>query len=228
MAPDASSNARSDSSRDSLDNRLAAYRAQSERQQPAIARAYDRLVTRLSSIDRGEVGPAIDEPMPDFVMPNQKGELISLGLLLERGPLVISVNRGHWCPYCRLDLRALAAAQPEFERLGGQVVSIMPDSAGYTGAAFGGDPLPFPILSDVDLGYTLSLGLVYWVGADVASLYRELGIGLEQYQGNDSQFLPLTAKFVVGRDGLVKARHVDIEFRQRVELAELLRMLERQ
>lgn len=225
--PDASSSSPSESSRNSLNDKLADYRAYNERLQPAFARAYDRLVARLSSIDRGEVGPAIGERMPEFLMPNHKGELISLGLLLERGPLVVSVNRGHWCPYCMLDLRALAAAQPDIERLGGQVVSIMPDSAAYTGGAFGSDPLPFPILSDVDLGYMLSLGLVYWVGADVASLYRELGIDLERYQGNDSHFLPLTAKFVVGRDGLVKARQVDIEFRQRVELAELLRMIER-
>ena len=105
-----------------------------------------------------------------------------------RGPLLISFNRGHWCPYCKLDLRALAAAQPEVERHGGQIVSTMPDTSAGRTEALSADPLPFPILSDVDLGYALSLGLVYWVGADVVTLYRELGIDLERHQGNEFTF----------------------------------------
>lgn len=207
---------------DSLKETLAAYRRQSESLRPELGRAYDRLVMRLAALDQGTVGPALNEQFPDFVMPDQSGALISLKSLLARGPLVISFNRGHWCPYCKLDLRAMAAAQPEIERLGAQIVSIMPDTAAGRTEALSGDPLPFPILSDVDLGYTLSLGLVYWVGPDVVALYQELGIDLERHQGNGFHFLPLTAKFVVARDGLVKARHVDIEFRQRVELSQFL------
>ena len=191
---------------------------------PEMARAYDRLVARLSIIDRGELGLVIGDRMPNFVMPNQFGTLVSLGSLLDRGPLVISFNRGHWCPYCKLDLRSLAAVQPEIERLGAHVVSIMPDGAGAARNTFDGEPLPFPILSDLDLGYTLSLGLAYWVGADVVSLYRKLGIDLVISQGNDSHFLPLAAKFIVGQDGLVKVRYIDIEFRKRVEPETLSRL----
>lgn len=207
-----------------MNERLAAYRAQSERLRPDVARAYDRLIARLAMIDRGEVGPALGERMPDFLMPNQFGSLVALQSLLDRGPLVISFNRGHWCPYCKLDLRALAAAQPEIERLGGHIVSIMPDSATVTGRAFA-DDTPFPILSDVDLGYSLSLGLVYWVGTEVTVLYKELGLELDRYQANESYFLPLAAKFIVGPDGLVKARRVDIEFRQRMEPDEIVQVL---
>ncbi len=214
--------ASSDPAQETLNEKLAAYRKKSERLRPEKARAYDRLVARLAVIDQGAIGPVIGDHLPDFVMPNQHGSLVSLRSLLDRGPLVVSFNRGHWCPYCKLDLRALAAAQPDIERLGGHVISIMPDTAIGTSEVSSGDPLPFPILSDVDLGYTLSLGLVYWVGADVIDLYNELNIELERYHGNDGHFLPLAAKFVVNRDGVVKARHVDIEFRQRIDVFKLL------
>lgn len=203
----------------SLNERLAAYRKHSERQHPGLARAYDRLVKRLADIVRGSIGPAVGERMPDFTMPDQSGTLVSLASLLRRGPLLISFNRGHWCPYCRIDLRALAATLPDIQRQGGQIVSIMPDTASFTGAMQRSEALPFPVLSDIDLGYTLALGLVYWVGTEVVDLYKELGIELERYQGGGSQFLPLTAKFVVGPDGRVSARHVDIEFRDRVEVS---------
>jgi peroxiredoxin len=205
-----------------LNERLAAFRSQNERLLPDMASAYDRLVARLDAIDRNEVGPMVGDRMPDFVLPDQSGTLVSLGSLLERGPLIVSFNRGHWCPYCKLDLRALAEIYPDISRAGGHAVSIMPDTARALAGDFPRDELPFPVLSDVDLGYTLSLGLIYWVGTEVALLYQKLGIELERYHSNDHLFLPLAAKFVLAQDGSVVARYVNVEFRERTEPTRLV------
>jgi peroxiredoxin len=201
----------------SLNQKLAAFRAKDERRFPQFAEAYDRLVAHLDALTQGRVGPPIGDQMPDFLLPDQNGTLLSLRSMLSRGPVVISFNRGHWCPYCKIDLRGLAAIAPEAARLGGRIVSIMPDRADVLNEAFAHGASPFPILTDIDLGYSLSLGLVYWIGTDVTALYQEVGIELERYHGNGGHFLPMAAKFVVGPDGLVKARQVDIEFRQRME-----------
>ena len=93
----------------------------------------------------------------------------------------------------------------------------MPDSAHFTGSYVAQNDLPFPVLSDIDLGYSLSLGLIFWVGAEVQKLYEQTGVELEKYQGNRGYFLPRAAKFIVKRDGLVAARQVNIEFRERME-----------
>jgi peroxiredoxin len=201
----------------SLNEKLAAFRAKDERQFPQFAQAYDRLVAHLEALTQDRVGPAVGDRMPDFLLPDQTGTLLSLRSMLPRGPVVISFNRGHWCPYCKIDLRGLAAIAPQVGRLGGRIVSIMPDNADAVTEAVADGALPFPILSDVDLGYSLLLGLVYWIGADMTALYQQVGIELERYHGNGSHFLPMAAKFVVGPDGLVKARQVDVEFRQRME-----------
>jgi len=74
---------------------------------------------------------------------------------------VISINRGHWCPYCKMELRALAAAQDRIQKLSARIVSIMPDTAQYTSGYAVQNDLPFPVLSDMDLGYSLSLGLIF-------------------------------------------------------------------
>lgn len=205
-----------------LRDRLLAYHQHSSRLNPTVNAAYDRLVAHLASIYTGQVGPAVGEAMPDFLLSNQNGELLSLDRFLNDGPLVVSINRGHWCPYCKLDLRALAAIAPDVQRLGGRIVSIMPEKARFTKQAIGDNALPFPILSDVDLGYALSLGLVYWVGAEVKQLYDKIGLDLERFQGHPGFFLPIVAKFVVGRDGIVKARQVDVDYRQRMEPAAIL------
>jgi peroxiredoxin len=201
----------------SLSSRLSAFRKESEVRLPAFAKAYDELVQRLGLLDGGKVGPQLGEVMPRFDLPNESGQLISLPSLLRSGPIVISINRGHWCPYCKLELRSLAAINDEVEQLGARVISIMPDSARFTDAYVARNDLPFPVLSDVDLGYSLSLGLIFWVGAQIQRLYKDVGIELEKYHGNQGYFLPMAARFVVGRDGKVKARRVNLEFRERME-----------
>jgi peroxiredoxin len=164
--------------------------------------------------------------MPPFHLPNDGGKLVSLASLLQTGPAVISFNRGHWCAYCKLDLRALAASHRRIQELGARVVSIMLDKATVTAEYAEASDLPFPVLSDVDLGYSLSLGLVFWVGREVQRLYKDVGVDLEKYHGNDSYFLPMAAKFIVGQDGLVKARQVNVEFRQRMAPEAVIAALE--
>jgi len=210
-----------------LNQSLAAYREQSARNRPQFAAAYDRLVARLAAIDRDEVGPAIGNQMPEFLLPDHTGEIVALSSLLERGPLVVSFNRGHWCPYCQLDLRALGAADQKIRGLGASIVSIMPETAQFTKRSVEKNELPFPILSDIDLGYSISLGLIFWVGAEINDLYQAIGIDLARFQGAGGFFLPMAAKFIVGRDGLVKARAVNAEFRQRVEPDAIITALER-
>ena len=200
-----------------LSSRLSAYRKASGLRRPNFAKAYDELVKRLDVIDRGEVGPQPGEAMPQFNLPDENGRLVALTSLLRSGPVVISINRGHWCPYCKLDLRSLAEINDEIERLGARVIVIMPDGAEFTESYAIRNSLPFPVLSDVDLGYSLSLDLIFWVGDQIRELYSQAGVELEKYHGNHASFLPMASKFIVGRDGLVKAQQVNIEFRERMQ-----------
>ena len=211
----------------SLSSRLLSYRRESSLRRPDFAKAYDELVERLNVIDRGEVGPQLGEAMPQFNLPDENGRLVTLTSLLRSGPVVISINRGHWCPYCKLDLRSLAEINGEIERLGARTIAIMPDSAEFTEGYTTRNSLPFPVLSDIDLGYSLSLDLIFWVGDQVRALYSQAGVELEKYQGNDAYFLPMASKFIVGRDGLVKARQVNIEFRERMESEAIIAQLQK-
>lgn len=49
---------------------------------------------------------------------------------------------------------------------------------------------------------------------------------MAKFHGNDGWMLPIPAVFVVGRDGIVKARFVDPDFRKRMEIDDLLAALE--
>jgi peroxiredoxin len=200
-----------------LESRLAAYRGHVRRIRPDVDAAYDRLVARLNATLRDDLGPVVGERMPNFALPDQAGNLVSLDALRAAGPVVVSFNRGHWCPYCRLELRALAATATEVHALRASIVSITPEVASFTQKLAAEQKLPFPVLTDLDFGYALALGLVFSIGPEIEKIYRDYGIALDRYQGNESRFLPVAATFIVGSDGCVAARFVDFEFRRRME-----------
>ena len=58
------------------------------------------------------------EPMPPFLLPDETGRLIGLPSLLRQGPVAVMFYRGHWCPYCRLNVRAVIQAQDRIEGIG--------------------------------------------------------------------------------------------------------------
>jgi peroxiredoxin len=85
--------------------------------------------------------------------------------------------------------------------------------------------LAFPVLSDIDLGFALTTGLVMWIGEELQKLYPEAGVDLALFHGNRGGFLPIPATFVVGKDGLIKARYVDPDFRRRMAVEDILTAL---
>lgn len=192
---------------------------------PPFGDAVDRLVTRLQQSGAGQKAPQIGEPMPPFHLPDEAGRVVSLDELLSKGPVAVTFHRGHWCPYCRLSTNALAQVQKEIETEGGQIVAIMPDRQQFAAKFKAELQARFPILTDMDNGYALSLNLVIWVGAEMERMISEAGRDIPNYQGNTSWMLPIPATFVVGTDGKVKARFVDPDYRKRMAIEDMIEAL---
>jgi peroxiredoxin len=192
---------------------------------PIFQSSVDDLVARLRAHDVGDNAPRPGEKMPDFVLPDARGQLVSLGQLLEKGPVAVTFHRGRWCPYCRINTKALAEAQDEIAAEGGQVAAIMPDREHFASELKAESGAPFPILTDIDNGYALSLNLAFWVGEEMQKLMCQAGWDIAPSQGSDTWLLPIPATFVVGTDGEVKARFVDPDYRKRMTIEDLLAAL---
>ncbi len=159
--------------------------------------------------------------MPGFVLPDEHGDMVRLDDLLDEGPVAITFHRGHWCPYCRININTLAQAQRELTQGEGQIVGIMPDLQKFVAELKVQSNVPFPILSDMDNGYALSLDLAIWVGVELQKMLQER-VNIPAFQGNSSWMLPIPATFVVGRDGLIRARFIDPDYRKRMTISEML------
>jgi peroxiredoxin len=206
-----------------LNEQLHAYAAAGREIFPAYGEAVDRLVVRINENGGGENAPRPGEPMPPFVLPDESGRLVSLPSLVERGPVAVMFFRGHWCPYCRLNVRAVIKAYDRIRAIGADIVAIMPETQEYAAKFKTEAGAPFPALTDLDNGYALSLNLAIWLGAEIEQLLSYLDMA--GFHGNDGWVLPIPATFVIGRDGMVKARFVDPDFRRRMAIEDLLAAL---
>ena len=206
----------------SLGERLDAFAASVRMISAPFAEAVDRLVDRLEKAKAAAGAPGVGELLPPFYLPDEQGNIVSLDELLRQGPVAVVVHRGHWCPYCRINTRALAEARPQIEAAGGQVAAILPDRQQYAAAIRSEAEARFPVLTDMDNGYAMSLNLVFWLGAEMRDFMLAAGLDLAEYQGNESWMVPVPATFVVGQDGRVKARFVDPDYRKRMTIESML------
>lgn len=208
-----------------LAERLDAFASDVKDLAPQFADIVDRMVDRLKTNGAGASAPAIGDAMPPFVMPDENGHLVSLEQLLESGKTVVTFHRGHWCPYCRISADALAKIEPEVKAAGGQLVVITPEVQKFSKQLKAEVGASFPILTDLDCGYALELQLAIKINDEKRNAMTQAGWNIAPFQDNDNWILPIPATFVIGEDGLVKARFVDPDYRKRMGIDDLLAAL---
>jgi len=208
-----------------LADRLAAFSAATRYLLPGYQEAADRIAVRLNEYNAGGGAPQPGDLMPGFALPDDRGRMVSLDSLLAVGPVAVTFHRGHWCPYCRINTRALAEAQGLIASEGGQIVAIMPDREKYATALKVEGNARYRVLTDIDNGYALSLNLAVWVGDEMNEMLAAGGRQVPAYQGNDAWFFPIPATFVVGPDGRVAARFIDPDYRRRMAIDDLIAAL---
>ena len=202
----------------SLQEQLRTLAETLRRERPEFAAAMDRLVTRLRHYGAGEAAPKIGDSMPSFVLPDESAQTVPLEELLDRGPVAVIFHRGHWCPYCRININALVEVHKALPA-SAEIVAIMPDRHKFVADLKRQSQVPFPILIDADNGYAMSLNLTIWVGAEIQKMMEGRA---PTFQGNSSWVLPIPATFVVGQDGLIRARFVDPDYRNQMMISDML------
>jgi peroxiredoxin len=208
-----------------LADRLQAFANELRRLGPHFQSLVDALVSRLVESDAGATAPKVGEPMPTFLLPDERGRLVRLGDLLGEGPVAIAFHRGEWCPYCRINIDALARAEEEIAAEHRHIAAIVPDRQRFAVWLKSDAKAPFPVLTDMDNGYAMSLGLAIYVGDEMKHMMVSSGWDPSVSQGTDNWMLPIPGTFIVGTDGIVHARFVDPDYRTRMAIEDLLAAL---
>jgi peroxiredoxin len=139
----------------------------------------------------------------------------------------VSFYRGVWCPYSNLELQALQAALPEINARGASLVAISPQTQANSRKSQRDNKLDFPILSDVGSEVANAFGIRFSLPAYLAEVYKIFGNNLPVINDDPSWVLPMPARYVIGKDGVIAYSEVNPDYTQRPDPSELLPVLDR-
>ena len=193
---------------------------------PEIRDAMARADLALDGSGIAERAAKAGDVAPDFELPDARGRSVHLSNLLADGPVVVSFYRGGWCPYCNLELRALQMAEPRFRELGASLVAVSPQTPDESLSTSEKNALTFAVLSDVGSFAAKRFGIAFDLAEELRPIYAKFGHALPDKNGDDSWVLPLPATYVIDQDGTIALAFVDIDYRCRLEPADIIAVLE--
>lgn len=160
---------------------------------------------------------------PAFTLKNQNGEDISSIDLIKHGPLVVSFTRGSWCPFCSAEVRALNEVYDEFQQAGIELVVLSPQSLYRTRKQATTENLKFNLLVDKDNEIGKAFGLVYTFPEDLKNVYLNvLKLDIQAANEASSWQLPIPARFVIDRSGIIRDAKANPDYRYRPQPSEVL------
>ena len=164
---------------------------------------------------------------PYFLLKDAEGKAISSADLLRRGPLVLSFDRGVWCPYCNMELQALEATKPALEKYGASLLAISPQTAPNSRKSVRQNKLSFPILSDVKGKISAAFRLRFKLPDYLVVLYKQLKYDLPTFNDNSRWRLPMPARYVIGQDRVILYSEVQPDYTRRPDPEDIIPVLQR-
>jgi peroxiredoxin len=160
--------------------------------------------------------------VPDLTLPDALNHPVRLSTLWQRGPLVLIFYRGGWCPYCNLELRAWQQQLPALKHLGAQLAAVSPQTPDNSLSTAEKNELAFAVLSDSTLQAATAFGVAFEMPPELVELYSSVGNDLPVLNGNGRWVLPVPATYVIDQDGRIAYAHVEADYRERAEPADVL------
>jgi peroxiredoxin len=191
-----------------------------------MRQVYTALAEHLERSEAAKHALKVGDTLPEFVLPNAEGKLISSRGLLQDGPVVVSFFRGEWCPFCNLTLAALEDALPRIEATGARLIAMTPDANGLALRAKQRNSLHYEVLCDIDNAVAMQFGVVYRVPDDYRKFLEDYNCDLGARHGNDMWTLPMPSAFVIDRAGTIRYAFVNGDILVRAEPDDIIKVLQ--
>ena len=182
----------------------------------ALMAREERMIAEVKAAGTAD-GLAVGERAPDFTLDNVGGGGFTLSSHLQGGTAVLNFYRGQWCVYCSLELRSLLEIQPTVRRHGAEIVMISTEPRATAVELATKDPTRTPILHDADGAVARAYKLLYTIPADLRSWWLQYDQDLPELNPAVGWTLPVPGTFIVDPDGIIRASHVDMDWRKRMD-----------
>jgi peroxiredoxin len=124
-----------------------------------------------------------------------------------------------------MELEALQGINSEVRALGAQIVVLTPELERYTRALHKKLNLTFDMLTDLHQKTAEQFRLVFTLPDYLRDLYKSFGNALDRFHDEPEYRLPIPARYVVDKQGIIRAADVNADYTIRLEPSETLRQL---
>jgi peroxiredoxin len=194
----------------------------SYRMKKAFVSLFVILFVFVAQAQRAE-GLFINSKAPEFKLQDQTGVEVSLKEMRKKGPVVVLFYRGYWSPFCMHQLKAFQDSLGMIQTKGAQVVAITPETKEGIDSTIQKTGVIFPILHDEEMKVTTAYEGASPVDDRTLARYKMAGIDLLKVNAQKVATLPVTAAYIVNKEGTVIYRFFDNNYRNRVSVQEILR-----
>ena len=116
-----------------------------------------------------------------------------------------------------MELEALQESLSAIESLGATFAAISPQQIEFSRQFMEQKKFSFNLLSDPGNQTAKAYGLTYTLPQDLQKIYLQFGIDVPKHNGDDSWTLPLPARLIIDRSGIVSYAEVDADYTVRPE-----------
>ena len=120
------------------------------------------------------------------------------------------------------ELEALQTVTEEIRALGAEIVALSPELPEHGRDVIARRKLTIPILRDEGNVVAGLFGLSFRIPEDLRQVYLSFGIDLPASNGEDSQTLPMPARYVIDPSGGIRYARVHPDYTRRPEPVETL------
>jgi peroxiredoxin len=124
-----------------------------------------------------------------------------------------------------MELEALQAIDSEVKKLGARIVALTPEVERYTRNVHKKLNLTFDVLTDLHLKTAGQFRLTFVLPGYLRDLNKSFGTTLDRFHDESEYRLPMSARYVIDKEGFIRAADVNADYTYRPEPVETVAAL---
>lgn len=160
-------------------------------------------------------------------VPNFKVGRKKFSSIYKKQVTIVKFYRGHWCPYCMVELKEYESLYSEFTKANAQIIAFVPDKIKFIKKTKRDHQITFPIYRDVNQRVAKKFGMAFKLDSKIKEIYKKFNIDLKKSQGNSNDELAMPGTFVIDQDGIIQYAFYDADYTKRAEPSKVLEIVKK-
>lgn len=167
----------------------------------------------------------VGDKAPNFELKDSNRNSVRLTSLTKKGSIVISFNRGNWCPFCNIEFKHLQNSVPEIKSAGANLIVISPQLPEKSAEIITQNGFDYPILFDKGNEVAKQFGIAFTLADTLRLIHKTFEMDIPGHNGDESFGLPVPATYVVNKENGIIFASVNPNWMERAETQEYIEIL---